>query len=63
MWPFRKKATVNMKESQKAILAATQNLRQTRERGPEVSRVAQTLQDIRERNHFAEQLHSILGGR
>lgn len=63
MWPFRRKATKNMKESQQAILDATKILRQTRERGPEVSRVAQTLHDIRERNHFAEQLQSILGGR
>lgn len=60
MWPFRKKVTRNMKESQQAILDATGKLRSTRERGPEVSRVSNVLRDIRERNHFAEQLQTIM---
>lgn len=62
MWPFRKKVTRNMKESTQAILDATGKLRRTQERGPEVSRVSNVLKDIRERNHFAEQLQSILEG-
>lgn len=60
MWPFRKRVTNNMKESQQAILNATSTLRRTQERGPEVSRVSKTLKDIRERNHFAEQLQVIM---
>lgn len=63
MWPFRKKATRNMKESQQAILDATNTLRRVQERDPEVHAISKTLKDIRERNHFAEQLRVIMGGR
>lgn len=63
MWPFRRKVTRNMKESTQAILDATSTLRRTQERGPEVSRVSNALRDIRKRNHFAEQLQTIMEGR
>lgn len=59
-WRKRKNGTV---KSQQAVLDAQQSLRQVKAREPEVRAVSRTLKDIRERNHFAEQLQAILGGR
>lgn len=50
-------------KSQQAVLDATQSLRKVRDREPEVHAVAKALKEIRERNHFAEQLNALLGGR
>lgn len=47
-------------ESMEALLDATNNLKQVQRRGREVNRVANALKDIRERNHFAEQLEAII---
>lgn len=60
MWPFRRNK--NIKESQQAILDATKSLRDVRSRDPEVHAVSRTLREIRERNHFAEQLQIIMKG-
>lgn len=61
MWPFRRKNKA-IRESQQAVLDATKSLREARERDPEVHAVAITLRAIRERNHFAEQLRTIMEG-
>lgn len=63
MWPFRKKVAKEIKDSQQAILNATQTLRRVQEREPEVRAMSKALKDIRERNHFAEQLQVIMEGR
>ena len=42
--------------------AAEEHLRETRDQWPEVRRVAASLRDLREHNHFAEQLIHIFGG-
>jgi hypothetical protein len=62
MWPFGRKRRESMTESQKAVKEATQSLKRVQERDPEVRAVSKTLKDIRERNHFAEQLKIIMEG-
>lgn len=47
-------------ESAAALKDAKQNLRIVQKRGPEVSRVADALKDMRERNHFGEALQEII---
>lgn len=49
-------------ESVKALQDATENLRQTKARSPEVTEVARALRLMRERNHFAETLQVIMEG-
>ena len=49
-------------ESVKALHDATESLRKTRARRPEVREVARSLRVIRERNHFAEHLQVIMEG-
>jgi hypothetical protein len=61
-FPWQKDRNGNSK-SQQAVLDAAESLRQAKARDPEVRAVSKTLKDMRERNHFAEQLHVILGGR
>jgi hypothetical protein len=62
MWPFRKRDRQAMKESQQAILEATRKLRDVQARDKEVHEVSGALRDIRKRNHFAEQLRTIMQG-
>lgn len=47
-------------ESEKALEEARENLREVQKRGGEVSKVANALKDLRERNHFAEQMEAII---
>lgn len=47
-------------EAKKALADAKHNLRKVQARSSEVSRVANALKEIRERNHFAEQLEAII---
>lgn len=47
---------------EEARVEAESSLAETREPWPEVTRVAQSLRDLRERNHFAEQIESIFQG-
>lgn len=49
-------------KSQQAVLDATRSLEEIRSRNPEVHAVSKALRKIREQNHFAEQLQSIMGG-
>lgn len=62
MWPFQRKRNKTMEDSQKAVLDSLESLKQVQAREPEVRAVSKTLKDIRERNHFAEQLQAIMGG-
>lgn len=62
MWPFRKQDRTAMKESQQAILDANAKWREAQERDPEVREVSGALKKIRERNHFADQLRTIMQG-
>ena len=58
MWfPWRGKAT---EESAEALKDAQNNLREVSQRTSEVRKVAKALKDIRERNHFAEQVEDII---
>jgi predicted ATPase len=59
MW-FRRRNRGKIKESQQAILDATKTLREVRARDPEVREISRTLKEIRERNHFAENLRAIM---
>lgn len=60
MWPFRRKNEVEVKESQQAILDAAESLRQVKSRDAEVHQISGALKNIRERNHFAENLRVIM---
>lgn len=51
------------RESVTALREATENLRQTKARSPEIREVANSLRIMRERNHFAETLQVIMEGR
>lgn len=62
MWPFRRRDKKAMKESQQAILDATKTLRDVKAREKEVHEISGALRSIRERNHFAEQLRTIMQG-
>lgn len=60
MWIFPKRDKKKLKDSQQAILDATKSLREVRSRDDEVHQVSGALRNIRERNHFAEQLQVIM---
>lgn len=57
MWPFRRKS--DDEEARKALADARKNLRRVQRRGEQVSSAADSLRDLRERNHFGEQLEAI----
>ena len=48
--------------AQKALDDATQRLNKVRSRDAEVHEVCNALRQLRERNHFAEQLRTVMGG-
>jgi len=49
-------------ESEKALADAQEHLATVQNRGQEVTEVSTGLRKIRERNHFAEQLHLLISG-
>lgn len=53
----RKQAT---HDAQKALDEAREKLKEVKKRGKEVSAVSNALREIRERNHFAEQMEEII---
>lgn len=59
MW-IRKVKTQD--QSRTALCESFKKLRETEKRDPEVAKAAEALRVLRERNHFAEQLESIMGG-
>jgi hypothetical protein len=58
-WKRKKNGSVR---SQQAILDANKSLERVQARDPEVHAVSRALKTIRERNHFAEQLRTIMEG-
>lgn len=56
----RRKAQVSAEESKKAVEEATRHVQEVKARGPEVQQLAEEMRDIRRRNHFAEQLMTML---
>ena len=62
-WPWRRhRDDAGAREAARARRAAEDRLRQTREKGEEVSRVAARLRQIRRRNEFAAMIESAFGG-
>jgi hypothetical protein len=59
MW-FHKKNAEDM--SVEAVKESLENLKKTELRSASVHEVSTALRTLRERNHFAEQLESIMGG-
>lgn len=59
MWPRRDKTE---DKSVEALKTSVEGLQKTELRTAEVTAVSQALRTLRERNHFAEQLESIMGG-
>lgn len=57
-WPWTK-TDRSASEGEKARAKAAGELAEARARWPEVNRVAQSLRDLRERNHFSEQIELI----
>lgn len=60
MWPFSRHK--NGSESRQALLDADASLQEVKARDQEVHAVSSTLKAIREKNHFAEQLRTIMQG-
>lgn len=62
MWfpRLRRKSILGRVLSQKALEDAEHNLSEVKKRSREVSQISNALKDIRERNHFAEQLEAII---
>ena len=59
MWfPWRSRKSGE--DSEKALKQAEENLFQVQKRGEEVRAISEALREIRERNHFAEQLEEII---
>lgn len=59
MWLLSKKPK---DESKKALSESIEELKLTEAKEPEVSEVSRAFRLIRERNHFSEELKSIMGG-
>lgn len=60
MWHPRRRRIKELAEADDALKEAQQNLRQVQRRSGEVTKISEALRDIRERNHFAENLESII---
>lgn len=61
MWFLRRRLNkTKSKEADEALKDAQANLKRVKRRGGEVSRIAESLKEIRERNHFAEQMEEII---
>lgn len=59
MW-FLRNRTASADEAKSALEDAKKNLRKIQDRSCDVTKVANALKEIRERNHFAEQLEAII---
>lgn len=56
----RRKSDDTLAEANAALEDAEKNLQRVKRRGTEVHRVVGALREIRERNHFGEQLEQII---
>ncbi len=59
---FLRRKNKGLAESVRALEEATESLDRVKSREDEVHDIAESLKDIRERNHFAEQLGDIFFG-
>lgn len=60
---FRRRSNAGKENSTKALDEAQASLLRVKERHDEVVRVSTALRELRERNHFADKLIVIMGGR
>jgi hypothetical protein len=60
MWFRRQEQKRKLVESEQAILDANRAKKRVEARTPEVRAISLSLKDIRERNHFADQLRIII---
>lgn len=61
MWFLRRRLNkTRSEEADEALKDAQANLKRVKRRGGEVTRLAESLREIRERNHFAEQMEEII---
>lgn len=61
MWPFRRNMQ-DLEAAEQASLDAQKQLRRVNARDIEVHKISGSLRTLRERNHFAENLRSIMQG-
>ena len=61
MWFQRRDKPNN--EAQKALRDAESNLKRVKDRGDEVTELADAFREFRQRNHFAEQIEEIISRR
>jgi ElaB/YqjD/DUF883 family membrane-anchored ribosome-binding protein len=60
MWFLRRRASKSGEEAKEALAEAEQALQEVKARGQAISKMANDARNIRERNHFAEQLEDII---
>lgn len=60
MWFLRRRSSESGEEAKKALAEAQEALREVRERGEAVTTIATDAKNIRERNHFAEQIEELI---
>lgn len=60
MWPRRKSEKDTTEQATEALQDAQQNLQRVKRRGSEVKRVSTAIRNLRERNHFVEQIEEII---
>jgi hypothetical protein len=60
MWFLRNRQSRLTEEAEDALKDAENGLREVQKRNPEVQRVSRSLRELRERNHFAENLQAII---
>jgi hypothetical protein len=61
-WPWPKRHVDEVSRGTVAREKATADLAQAQAKWPEVTRVAQSLRELRERNHFGDQVRLIFQG-
>lgn len=59
MW-FRRRRSDTTEKAEEALASARKNLREIKDRATEVTTIVESLKDLRERNHFAENLEEII---
>lgn len=57
---FRRRKDNGLGEAERALSDAVENLEEVKSRGDEVSSISNALRDLREHNHFGEQLEEII---
>jgi hypothetical protein len=60
MWFLRNRQSKLIEEATDALKDAENGLKEVQKRNPEVLNVSRSLRELRERNHFAENLQAII---